>query len=71
MEWKRDWGLTARVWFTGLLLFLLYLVFMTILLVLFPSVSILVHCHPGGGHGTGPVLLLRQDGTLVNRRPRH
>ncbi|MDD1680671.1 MAG: zinc metalloprotease HtpX [Methanoregula sp.] len=41
MEWKRDWGLTARVWFTGLLLVLLYLVFMTILLVLFPSVSIL------------------------------
>src|SRR5512138_3890416 len=39
MEWKRDWGLTARVWFTGLLLLLLYLVFMTILLVLFPSVS--------------------------------
>ena len=31
MEWKRDWGLTARVWFTGLLLLLLYLVFMTIL----------------------------------------
>jgi heat shock protein HtpX len=40
MEWKRDWGLTARVWFTGLLLLLLYLVFMTILLVLFPSASI-------------------------------
>jgi len=34
MEWKRDWGLTARVWFTGLLLLLLYLVFMTILLTL-------------------------------------
>lgn len=32
MQWKRDWGLTARVWFTGLLLLLLYLVFMTILL---------------------------------------
>ncbi len=39
MEWKRDWGLTARVWFTGLLLVLLYLVFMTVLLVLFPSIS--------------------------------
>jgi heat shock protein HtpX len=39
MEWKHDWGLTARVWFTGLLLVLLYLVFMTILLVLFPSIS--------------------------------
>ena len=40
MEWKRDWGLTARVWLTGLLLLLLYLVFMTILLVLFPDASI-------------------------------
>jgi heat shock protein HtpX len=40
MEWKRDWSLTARVWFTGLLLLLLYLVFMTILFVLFPSASI-------------------------------
>jgi len=40
MEWKRDWGLTARVIFTGFLLLILYLVFMTILLVLFPSTSI-------------------------------
>jgi heat shock protein HtpX len=32
MEWKRDWGLTARVWFTGLLLVLIYIVFMTILM---------------------------------------
>jgi len=40
MEWKRDWGLTARVLFTGFLLFLLYLVFMTVLVVFFPSVSI-------------------------------
>jgi len=32
MEWTRDWGLTARVWLTGLLLLLLYLVFMTVLL---------------------------------------
>ena len=40
MEWKRDWGLTARVIFTGFLLLILYLVFMTILLVLFPSASI-------------------------------
>jgi len=38
--WKRDWGLTTRVWLTGLLLLLLYLVFMTILFVLFPSASI-------------------------------
>jgi heat shock protein HtpX len=40
MEWKRDWSLTSRVWLTGLLLLLLYLVFMTILFVLFPSASI-------------------------------
>jgi len=40
MEWKRDWSLTARVWLTGLLLLLLYLVFMTILIVLFPGASI-------------------------------
>ena len=40
MEWKRDWGLTARVIFTGFLLLILYLVFMTVLLVLFPSASI-------------------------------
>ena len=39
MEWKRDWGLTARVWFTGLLLLLLYLVFMTILLAFGVRVS--------------------------------
>jgi heat shock protein HtpX len=32
MEWKRDWSLTGRVWLTGLLLVLLYLVFMAILL---------------------------------------
>jgi len=40
MEWKRDWGLTARVWFTGLLLLLLYLVFMMILLFIFPNTAI-------------------------------
>ena len=32
MEWKRDWGLTGRIVLTGLLLLILYLVFMTILL---------------------------------------
>jgi heat shock protein HtpX len=32
MKWKRDWGLTGRVWLTMFLLFILYLVFMTILL---------------------------------------
>jgi len=31
MQWKRDWGLTGRVWLTMFLLFILYLVFMTIL----------------------------------------
>jgi heat shock protein HtpX len=31
MEWKRDWGLTSRVWLTMFLLFILYLLFMTIL----------------------------------------
>jgi heat shock protein HtpX len=40
MQWKRDWGLTGRVILTGFLLLILYLVFMTILLVLFPSASI-------------------------------
>jgi heat shock protein HtpX len=33
MEWKRDWGLTGRVLLTMFLLFILYLVFMTILLL--------------------------------------
>jgi heat shock protein HtpX len=42
MEWKRDWSLTARCWFTGLLLVLLYIVFMMVLLVLFPSINALV-----------------------------
>jgi heat shock protein HtpX len=32
MDWKRDWGLTGRVWLTMFLLFILYLVFMTVLL---------------------------------------
>ena len=32
MKWKRDWGLTSRIWLTMFLLFILYLVFMTILL---------------------------------------
>jgi heat shock protein HtpX len=40
MQWKRDWGLTGRVWLTMFLLFILYLVFMTILVVLFPGTSI-------------------------------
>jgi heat shock protein HtpX len=32
MIWKRDWGLTGRVWLTIFLLFIVYLVFMTVLL---------------------------------------
>jgi heat shock protein HtpX len=39
MEWKRDWGLTGRVVLTGFLLLILYLVFMGILLFLFPSAN--------------------------------
>lgn len=31
MDWKRDWGLTGRVWLTMFLLFLLYLVFIAVL----------------------------------------
>jgi heat shock protein HtpX len=42
MEWKRDWSLTIRVWLTGLLLLLLYIVFMMILWVIFPDASILL-----------------------------
>jgi heat shock protein HtpX len=42
MEWKRDWGLTGRVLFTGFLLFLLYLVFMTILWAFFGNVWLIV-----------------------------
>ncbi len=33
MEWKRDWGLTARIWLTLFLLFVVYLAFMTLLWV--------------------------------------
>ena len=49
MEWKRDWGLTARVLFTGFLLFLLYLVFMTILWVFFGNVWLIVLLAVGMG----------------------
>jgi len=34
MEWKRDWGLTGRVWLTMFLLFLVYIVFIAILSIL-------------------------------------
>jgi len=31
MKWKRDWGLTMRIWLTMFLLFLVYLVFIAVL----------------------------------------
>jgi heat shock protein HtpX len=49
MEWKRDWGLTARVWLTGLLLLLLYLVFMTILLAFGVSYWLIIFLAVGMG----------------------
>lgn len=49
MEWKRDWGLTARVWLTGLLLLLLYLVFMTILFAFGVGVWVIVLLAVGMG----------------------
>jgi heat shock protein HtpX len=49
MEWKRDWGLTARVVFTGFLLLLLYLVFMTILWAFFGNVWLIVLLAVGMG----------------------
>ena len=42
MEWKRDWGLTGRVWLTMFLLFILYLVFMTILLAAGAGYSLII-----------------------------
>ena len=39
MEWKRDWGLTGRIVLTGFLLLILYIVFMWILLFLFPTAN--------------------------------
>ena len=49
MEWKRDWGLTARVWLTGLLLLLLYLVFMTVLFAFGVGVWVIVLLAVGMG----------------------
>ena len=34
MEWKRDWGLTGRVWLTMFLLFVVYIVFIAVLSIL-------------------------------------
>jgi heat shock protein HtpX len=56
MEWKRDWGLTTRVWLTGLLLLLLYLVFMTVLLAF--GVGYWVIRPVSRGNGSDPVLFL-------------
>jgi len=49
MEWKRDWGLTGRVLLTGFLLFILYLVFMTILWAFFANVWLIVLLAVGMG----------------------
>lgn len=49
MEWKRDWGLTARVWLTGLLLLLLYLVFMTVLLAFGVGIWVIILLAVGMG----------------------
>jgi len=56
MEWKRDWGLTTRVWLTGLLLLLLYLVFMTVLLAFGVGYWVIVLL--AVGMGLDPVLFL-------------
>ena len=49
MKWKRDWGLTGRVWLTMFLLFILYLVFMTILWAFFANVWLIVLLAVGMG----------------------
>jgi heat shock protein HtpX len=49
MEWKRDWGLTGRVIFTGFLLFILYLVFMTVLWAFFANVWLIILLAVGMG----------------------
>jgi heat shock protein HtpX len=49
MEWKRDWGLTSRIVLTGFLLFILYLVFMTILWAFFQNVWLIVILAVGMG----------------------
>jgi heat shock protein HtpX len=49
MEWKRDWGLTGRVWLTMFLLFILYLVFMTILLAFGAGLWLIVALAVGMG----------------------
>jgi heat shock protein HtpX len=39
MKWQRDWGLTWRMLFTGFLLLILYLIFLTLLYALFPGLG--------------------------------
>jgi heat shock protein HtpX len=39
MKWKRDFGLTLRSLLTGFLLFIVYLIFLSVLMVLFPGMS--------------------------------
>ncbi|NYT05335.1 MAG: zinc metalloprotease HtpX [Methanomicrobiales archaeon] len=40
MKWKRDFGLTLRSLLTGFLLLIVYLIFLTVLTVLFPDLGI-------------------------------
>ncbi len=40
MKWQRDWGLTWRMLFTGFLLLILYLIFLTLLYALFPGLGL-------------------------------
>ena len=42
MIWKRDWGLTGRVWLTMFLLFIVYLVFLAVLWMLGIGTSFLI-----------------------------
>jgi heat shock protein HtpX len=42
MIWKRDWGLTGRVWLTMFLLFIVYLVFLAVLWALGIQTSFLI-----------------------------
>jgi heat shock protein HtpX len=39
MKWKRDFGLTLRTLLTGFLLFIVYLIFLSVLMALFPGMS--------------------------------
>ena len=66
MEWKRDWGLTGRIVLTGFLLLILYLIFMTILLILFPSASIWLFIILAVGMVFVQYFFSDKTGTLVN-----